>query len=145
MGVLNLSDISITPLQRIVTRGGDVLHAIKCVDPGYVGFGEAYFSWIEPGAVKAWKLHKRMTLNLIVPVGNVRFVFHLPEDRSRFRTEVIGTSNYSRITLPPGIWFGFACHDSSSSLVFNLADIVHDPDETEKMNLKDIPYAWEAQ
>ena len=36
-------------------------------------FGEVYFSSIKPKSVKAWKLHKKMTLNIVVPVGKVRF------------------------------------------------------------------------
>ena len=43
MGAIKLSDISVTPLSRIERIGGDVLHAIKNTENGYVGFGEAYF------------------------------------------------------------------------------------------------------
>ena len=43
------------------------MHGIKKNDTGYVGFGEVYFSYINPKAVKAWKKHNRMTLNLVVP------------------------------------------------------------------------------
>ena len=39
-------------------------------------FGEIYFSNINSLCIKAWKKHKIMTLNLIVPIGKVRFVFH---------------------------------------------------------------------
>ena len=61
---------------------------------------------IEMGAVKAWKQHRRMTLNLVVPVGNVRFVFLADEGKAQ-REETIGVSNYVRLTVPPGVWFGF--------------------------------------
>ena len=30
---------------------------MKAVDPGYAGFGEAYFSMVDRGAVKGWKRH----------------------------------------------------------------------------------------
>ena len=76
MGVVSLTDILVTPLRRITTDGGDVMHALKKSDIGYNGFGEVYFSWVEQGAIKAWKCHQRMTLNLVVPVGEVHFVFH---------------------------------------------------------------------
>ena len=39
---------------------------MKCVDPGFEGFGEVYFSSVLQGLVKAWKRHSRMTLNLDV-------------------------------------------------------------------------------
>ena len=63
-GHSNVSQILVTPLSRLHVKGGDVLHAIKRTDPGYIDFGEAYFSIIESNAIKAWKRHLRMTLNL---------------------------------------------------------------------------------
>ena len=74
MGTLNLLDkIKLTPLKKISTPGGDVWHALKSSDETYQGFGEAYFSWVKMGAIKAWKQHLRMTMNLVVPSGNGSF------------------------------------------------------------------------
>ena len=70
-----------TPLKMIDVPGGDVLRAMKRSDLGYLGFGEAYFSTVELGAVKAWKRHRKMVLNLIVPIGAVRFVIY--DDRTK--------------------------------------------------------------
>ena len=47
-----INGVNITPLSIIDTKGGDVLHAMKMSDHGYSGFGEAYFSTIEPQAIK---------------------------------------------------------------------------------------------
>ena len=69
---MKLADILVTPLQQIEAEGGDVLHAMKQKDAGYDGFGEAYFSWVSAGAIKAWKRHTQMTMNVVVPVGQVR-------------------------------------------------------------------------
>ena len=65
----NLDGVMITPLKIIQVPGGDVSHGMKISDPGFAGFGEVYFSNIEPGVVKAWKRHRKMTLNLVVTVG----------------------------------------------------------------------------
>ncbi len=136
-----LNDVVVTPLARIATAGGDVLHAMKQSDAVYTGFGEAYFSWVNAGAVKAWKRHMRMTMNLIVPVGSVRFVFRL--DRTDdFRVEAIGVDRYARITVPPGIWFGFQGLAAPQSLVLNIASIPHDPNEVERLALSEIKYEW---
>ena len=137
MDIVNLDHITITPLKRIPVLGGDVLHALKYSDYGYRGFGEAYFSIIEHGVVKAWKLHREMTLNLIVPVGEVRFVF-ISSDFKQRREECIGTSNYARLTVPPGIWFGFEGLASPSSMLLNISDIEHDPNELERIDMADF-------
>ena len=63
-----MDQIKISPLKKIPSVGGDVWHALKSTDESFQGFGEAYFSWIELGSIKAWKQHIRMTMNLLVPV-----------------------------------------------------------------------------
>lgn len=140
---MTLQDILLTPLSRIATTGGDVLHVLKTSDAGFAGFGEAYISWISAGAVKAWKRHTKMTMNVIVPVGRVRFVFR-SAGVDEFRSEEIGASRYMRITVPPGIWFGFQGLAEPQSLVLNIANIPHDPDEVERLALEDIKHDWNS-
>ena len=141
---MKLADILVTPLRRIENAGGDVLHGMKQSDVGYTGFGEAYFSWVSFGAVKAWKRHTQMTMNVVVPVGQVRFVFRCVKSDGveDFRFEEIGVDHYARITVPPGIWFGFRGLVEPQSLVVNIASIPHDPNEVERLALTDINYNW---
>lgn len=141
MGSVKLENILVTPLKRIEVLGGDVLHVMKATDPGFCGYGEAYFSMVAQGAVKAWKMHQRMTLNLIVPQGEVRFVFYLP-DSDLYCTEIIGTTRYVRLTVPPGIWFGFQGLGSPQSLILNIASITHDPNEVLRKTIEEIKFNW---
>ena len=140
-----LDQITQTPLAKFEIDAGDVLHGIKIDDVGYKRFGEVYFSFIKLNAVKAWKLHKNMTLNLIVPIGSVRFVFIDPNYLDQFKVIEIGESNYSRITVPPNIWFGFQGISCSSNMVVNVADIKHDPKESEKREMDDFRYKWKKE
>jgi dTDP-4-dehydrorhamnose 3,5-epimerase len=141
MGAISLADIIRTELRRIETPGGDVMHAIKMTAPGFAGFGEAYFSWVEAGAVKAWKKHNRMVMNMVVPHGLVQVVFY-DDTTGHFREELIGAKSYARLTVPPGIWFGFKGIADSPSLLLNIASIEHDPLEVERLPLTDIKYNW---
>ncbi len=141
MGQSTLDEILITPLNQISVQGGDVFHALKAGDSGYIGFGEAYFSSVDYQTIKAWKRHKKMVMNLIVPVGNVRFVFTDLYDN--FRVCEIGKKNYARITVPSNIWFGFKGVDPKvSSLILNISSIPHDPDEVDRKDIHDISYQW---
>ena len=142
MGSIGVDEITLTPLSRIAVYGGDVLHALKDTDIGFIDFGEAYFSVIEVGAIKAWKRHMIMTLNIVVPVGLILFVF--VDDRGRYRYEYIGLKNYARLTIPPGIWFGFKGVGNVDSLLLNIADIKHDPAEVERKQLTEIFFDWES-
>ena len=140
MGAVSVNDIVITPLKRIEVPGGDVLHALKINDPGYQGFGESYFSHIQKDMIKAWKRHLKMTLNLVVPVGLVQFVFK--DDKGGTLDIRVGPEEYSRLSVPPGLWFGFRGHHAPHSLIMNIASIPHDPNEIERKALNEINYDW---
>ena len=145
--IANISDLLLTPLKEITVVGGNVLHGLKASDLGYAGFGEAYFSNIEFGAIKAWKLHNKMTLNLIVPMGVIRFVVYDSRKNSssfqKFDEVIVSRENFSRFTIPPMLWFGFQGLDKNTSLILNVANIEHDPKEVERKEIIEINYNWE--
>ena len=92
-------------------------------------------------AVKAWKKHKIMTLNLLVPIGKVKFVFYDKTFPDQYREEIIGEDNYCRLTVPPDIWFGFQISDYPS-LVANISDIEHDDKENIKVDIDTFAFKW---
>ena len=132
-------------LDIIDTPGGDVMHAMKVSSEGYVGFGEAYFSKINYGNIKGWKRHNRMTLNLIVPVGKIKFVLY--DDRQAceptFQEFILSTDNYVKLTIPPKIWVGFQGLCKSGSMLLNIADLEHSKIEVDVLALDDINYNWD--
>ena len=82
-------------------------------------------------------------MNIIVPIGTVRFVF-FEMSNGKFREESIGTVSYARITIPPKIWFGFQGMSEAPSLVLNLANLPHDPAEVERKSRGEIQFNWQA-
>lgn len=40
MDNITIDGVLLTPLKQITHPKGDVFHAMKCVDPGFEGFGE---------------------------------------------------------------------------------------------------------
>jgi dTDP-4-dehydrorhamnose 3,5-epimerase len=142
---MSITEVTTTPLSIIDTKGGAVLHAIKRSDCGFAGFGEAYFSTIEHNAIKGWKRHKKMVLNLIVPIGSVRFILY--DDRKnqnkKFQEVVLSLkSGYDRLTVPPMIWVGFQGLDIHSSIVLNIASIEHSLEEVDQKELDEIKFNW---
>ena len=139
-----IEGVIITQLDIIDTPGGNVMHAMKDSSAGYSKFGEAYFSQAHNGAIKAWKRHKTMVLNLVVPVGKIRFV--LFDDRKRsigeFQEVILSKEHYCRLTVPPMIWMGFQGLDSDVSLLLNIANIVHSPEESDRKTVDSIKYNW---
>jgi dTDP-4-dehydrorhamnose 3,5-epimerase len=135
-----IAGVIITPLKIIEVPNGNVMHGMKNTDAGFEGFGEAYFSTVNHKAVKGWKKHTQMTLNLVVPIGEVKFV--MMDDRIDSETMgniyevVVGTNNYARLTVPPGIWMAFQGKAEGLNMLLNLASILHDPSEAEALPLE---------
>jgi dTDP-4-dehydrorhamnose 3,5-epimerase len=144
-----INGVNLTKLKVIDVSGGDVLHAMKAFDKGYEGFGEAYFSIIQKQVIKGWKLHNDMTLNLVVPIGIVRFI--LLDNRKdsptygNFQEVILSRENYNRLTVPPMIWLGFQGLDEKDSLLLNIANIPHNPNEMIHKKLNEIDFDWEVE
>lgn len=135
-----INDILITPLSIIKVPAGDVMHAMKKKDNGFNGFGEVYFSNIIKGEIKGWKQHTKMTLNLVVPIGEIRFV--LFDDVSNVFQQVnLSRENYCRLTVPPMIWVAFE-GVSSNAMLANIANIHHNPNEVNKKEIEEIQFNW---
>jgi len=130
--------IILTPLKQIQNPNGDILHAMKKSDVGFVGFGEAYFSTIHKESIKGWKKHTSMILNLVVPVGEIEFVVY-DEKSKEFFSVSISQDNYKRLTVLPGLWVAFR-GVSHYNMLLNLASIEHDPDEALNCELDEIEY-----
>ena len=119
---------------------------MKSGDIGYSGFGEAYFSTVESNAIKGWKLHREMVLNLVVPKGAVRFVIFDERPGSptkkKYNEIILSRANYGRLTIPSKLWVGFQGIDEKTSLLLNIANIQHDPNEIDRKELGEIVFDW---
>jgi dTDP-4-dehydrorhamnose 3,5-epimerase len=139
-----IEGVILTPLKQIYNPKGDVFHGMKKSDPGFTNFGEAYFSTIHVGEIKPWKKHLRMTLNLVVPVGKIRFVIHDERNGSvtygKTMVVELGSDNYQRLTVPPDVFMAFEGIGESLNLLLNVADLEHDPDEVERVDLDRFIY-----
>ena len=126
-----MNQIIIKPLKKINVQEGDVLHALKSSEDEFHGFKEAYFSTIKKNKIKAWKRHRVMTMNLIIPIGRVQFNFY-DKNKNLLKNTIVGEDNYCRITVPPMIWFGFKGLSSHTSYILNISNEPHDPTEVER-------------
>lgn len=145
--VASIEGVSFTPLKIIEGPLGNVMHGIKQVDPSFAGFGEAYFSTAKKGAIKGWKKHTQMTLNIIVIQGSIRFVVYDDRQESQTRNQyqeivLSPSSNYGRLTVAPGLWMAFEGLDEQENMLMNFANILHDPNEADNSPITEnkIPY-----
>ena len=143
-----LYGVAVDPLHQITDARGKVMHMLRCDSPLFEQFGEVYFSIVNHGFIKAWKLHKRMTLNFAVPIGNIKLVLYDARSNSPTKDQIqelfIGEDNYCLVKIPPMIWTGFQGLNAPKSIIVNCATLPHDPEEyiSSDPEEKRIPYKW---
>ncbi len=133
--------------KQITVPKGNIFHAIKSNSEGFCGFGEAYFSQIEKGAIKGWKRHNRYTLNIVVPVGAIRFVIYDDREGSKtygkFEDIVISVKdNYKRLSVAPGLWMAFQGVGDGVSMLMDVIPDLHDDSEADRKSLEEIGYSF---
>ena len=143
-----IDGVVVKPLRQILDERGKVMHLLRADDPLFEKFGEVYFSVVQPGAIKAWHLHKEMALNYAVPVGNIKMVLYDDREGSASRGKLMeiftGPDDYKLIHVPPRVWNGFKGVGTVPALVANCATIPHRPDGIVRMDPLggSIPYDW---
>ena len=135
-----MDNVIVTTLKQIHNPKGDIFHAMKKSDEGFNGFGEAYFSTVDKNVIKGWKKHTQMTLNLVVPMGEIEFIIY-DEERGDFFEIKLSQQNYKRLTVKPNVWMAFRGLGEFNMLL-NLASIEHNPTEAVNLELEDISYEW---
>ena len=136
--MINLKKIKFYKKKTIFNSKGNIVKFMKKSDDNYMKFGEVYFTWIKKNYLKGWKFHKKMHMNLTVPVGKIRCIFY---DKNINKKIVFNLSEKKSGTLyvPPKIWFAFQNIDKKKdSLLVNFSNIIHDKNETINKDLEQI-------
>tara|TARA_B100001175_G_C19469424_1_gene620926 strand:+ start:1169 stop:1606 length:438 start_codon:yes stop_codon:yes gene_type:complete len=127
-------------LKRFVFKDnrGEVKHIMKPTDDNFKRFGEVYCSSINPGIVKGWSLHKKMTINYTVIRGSIKFVLFDSRKSSATINQkqeiILGSSNYVSVSIPPLIWSAFQCIGIEKAYIINFTDYPHTKSEVIKMD-----------
>jgi dTDP-4-dehydrorhamnose 3,5-epimerase len=141
-----IQDVNITPLKRISNEKGDIFHALKFSEKSFTQFGEAYFSTVYQSDIKGWKQHTKMVLNLVVPIGIVKFVLFdnrvNSPSKGSFQEVLVSADNYVRLTVPPNVWLAFQGKSKNINMLLNIASIEHDPTESNNCSIDTFDYNW---
>ncbi len=146
-----IEGVVVAPRRQIVDERGKVVHVLRADDPEFEAFGEVYVSWVNPGVVKAWHLHREMTLNYVGLVGLAKLALWDDREASSTRGEVmelfLGPDTHQLVSVPPGVWNGFKGVATVPSAVCNCATIPHRPDEIVRRDPFDpaVPYRWDVR
>ena len=139
-----MTNIKLTSLSKKNLSNGNLYKFIDKNNENFRKFGEVYFSFIKQKSIKAWKLHKKATMNIVVPIGKVRFILFENKDNKfyDFKEIKIGQSNYKLLTIKPNTWYGFQGLSKNLNLIVNLTNLVHDDNEMIRKKITYFPYDW---
>ncbi len=146
-----IDGVRITPRRQIVDERGKIMRMLRVDDPEFERFGEVYFSVVYPNVVKAWHLHREMTLNYAVVFGKIKLALYDGRPESPTYRELqevfLGEDAYQLVTIPPGVWNGFKGIGLTQAIVANCATHPHDPGEIVRMSPFDpsIGYDWDVK
>jgi len=133
--------IKVRELSKIINKNGNIYHFLKKSNINNKIDGEIYFTEILCNKIKAWKFHTKATLNISVPIGEVRFVF-FDLNSNIFTDKIIGENNYKLIIIPPRIWFGFQGLGENKNLIASFSDHIFDENEIYRKDISDFNYDW---
>jgi len=143
-----IEGVKIIPKKQIIDERGKIMHMMRNDDPNFTKFGEIYFSYSHPNTVKAWHLHKKMTVNYVCVVGKIKLVLFddRPESSTKGKLQEIflTTENYSLVSVPPKVWNGFKSIENKFSIISNCSDIPHEAEEMSRRPFDDpyFNYNW---
>ena len=143
-----IEGVKIIKKQVISDERGKILHMLRCDDPNYIKFGEIYFSYVYPKKIKAWHIHKKMTLNYAAVFGKIKLVLYDERKESitfgNIQEIILSNANHLLVSIPPLIWNGFVSADDNLAVLANCSDIPHDKAEISRLDYNDpkFPYDW---
>ncbi len=129
-------NVKVTPLKRIPTEGGEVLHMLKQTDEAFTSFGEIYFSIIQPDVIKGWHRRIKATRQYAVVEGTITLVLY---DGNEFQELTVGEENYCLVTIPPGVWSSFKAKEKKA-IVADLTNIPYSEEDAEKQPIDFVEY-----
>ena len=143
-----IEGVQIINKKVIIDERGKILHMLRKDDKNFSRFGEIYFSYVNPKKIKAWHIHKKMTLNYSAVYGKIKLV--LFDDRKSSKTKgliqeiILSNESHLLVSIPPMIWNGFCSADENIAVLANCSDIPHDKEEIIRRPFDDpkFPYKW---
>jgi len=112
---------------------GDVYKILSSSSKIYKGFGELYITTLNKDSSKGWNYHKRMTLNLFVIKGKVRFFL---KKSNKLVKKTLSENKNDILTIKPKVWVKIVNLAGEKSKIINFANLKHNQNEIIKREIR---------
>ena len=143
-----IEGVKLIPLKKIPDERGKIMHMLRCNDPHFEQFGEVYFSFAYPEAIKGWHKHTKQTQFYAVIKGMIKLVLYDDRPESSTYQELMevftGDDNYQLIRIPVGVTNGYKTIGIEPAIIANCATTPHELDEMLRFDPHNchIKYDW---
>lgn len=139
-----IEGVSLKSLRVIPDARGCVRRFMRCDEEDFHPVREVYVTEAYRGIFKGWHGYEVKTLSYAVVYGMVQLVLvDTRRDSSTFQdvdTFFLGDDNYSKVTIPPGVFNGFRA--LADSIVVVAADRPFDEKEIIRFPKEYFDYDW---
>ena len=148
--VQSIEGVIIKNLRVIPDERGWLMEILRCDDPFFKKFGQAYVTTAYPGVVKAWHYHKKQTDNFTCIRGMMKVALYDGRRRSGTYKSLmelfIGERDPALVSVPPGVYHGFKGIGTETAYFLNLPTLPYRYQEPDEYRLPPdtpkIPYDW---
>jgi len=134
----SIDGVELIELRRFNDEGGSMMELFRFNEPrpaGLKGFEpqQLNYSVVQPGAIKAFHLHRRQTDVWFVPPED-RILMALVDMRAGSESEgvrqriMLGDGNSRLVRVPPGVAHGCRNLSRTESRILYITDLLFDPD-----------------
>ena len=128
----------VSKMNLISNPKGKIIKFLDTSSKDYKGFGEVYFSFINKNNIKAWKINKKATSNLIVPIGKVLIVVYDLNENLVLKRVI--SSSY-KVLIPKSYIYGFM-GIGDNNLIVNFLNKKHSKNNAIKIKLSKFNFNW---
>lgn len=134
-----MSNSSLEIPQRVKNYKGDIFKLLKKDNFQNQNIFESYISKVNFNKIKAWKYHKKISLNLIVVRGRVLFI---TLENNKFNRYILDDKKFKKLFVPNKVWYGFMGLEKKSSTILSFANAYYSNSEILRKNIKDFSFDW---
>ena len=126
--------------ERIKNSKGDIYKLIKKDNLSRNNICESYISTVKYNKIKAWKYHKKISLNLIVTRGKVLFITF---ENNNFNKYILNEKKFEKLFIPKKIWYGFMGLEKNFSTILSFSNYFNSESEIMRKDIRDLPFDWD--
>lgn len=145
--------MSIATVKRLITHLDDrgyLYEMLRCDDPFFSQFGQAYLSVTYPDVVKGFHRHDLQTDHIVCVAGQIKLVLIREWTVEGALVHEVEEHHLSPMTpkmvvIPPMIWHGWMAVSTEPALIINFSSHLYDKDspDEDRVDPHENPWAYE--